>query len=69
MVVAGKKSMPSAGINNAYAMPRMADLIAEPGVGALDDQISSFVHAAFALLEATTASMNAIPRMPSLIFG
>ena len=33
------------------------------------DQRSSFVHAALALLEATTASMNAIPRMPSSIFG
>ena len=30
---------------------------------------SSFVQAALALEEATTASMKAMPRMPSVIFG
>src|SRR5690606_20332188 len=32
-------------------------------------QASSFVQAAFAFEEATTASMKAMPRMPSSIFG
>ncbi len=42
---------------------------AASGVGRGQNQTSSFVQAAFALDEATTASMKAMPRMPSSIFG